>query len=45
LRRVTLRGLDPVDLAFIWAGVNDAVIGTWKRPTTGPERAADGLSV
>jgi lysophospholipase L1-like esterase len=29
LRRVTLRGLDPVDLAFIWAGVNDAVIGTW----------------
>jgi lysophospholipase L1-like esterase len=29
LRRVTRRGLDPVDLAFIWAGVNDAVIGAW----------------
>jgi len=29
LRRVTHRGLAPVDLAFIWAGVNDAVIGAW----------------
>jgi lysophospholipase L1-like esterase len=29
LRRVTHRGLDPVDLAFIWVGVNDAVLGAW----------------
>jgi len=29
LRRVTHRGLAPVDLAFIWVGVNDAVMGTW----------------
>jgi lysophospholipase L1-like esterase len=27
LRRVTHRGLDPVDAAFIWVGVNDAVMG------------------
>jgi lysophospholipase L1-like esterase len=29
LRRVTHRGLDPVDAAFIWVGVNDAVMGAW----------------
>jgi lysophospholipase L1-like esterase len=29
LRRVMRRGLDPVDLAFVWVGVNDAVIGAW----------------
>ena len=29
LRRVVDRGLDPVDLAFIWVGVNDAVMGAW----------------
>ena len=29
LRRVVHRGLDPVDLAFIWVGVNDAVMGAW----------------
>jgi lysophospholipase L1-like esterase len=29
LRRVTHGGLDPVDLAFIWVGVNDAVMGAW----------------
>jgi lysophospholipase L1-like esterase len=29
LRRVTHRGLDPADLAFIWVGVNDAVMGAW----------------
>jgi len=29
LRRVTHRGLDPVDLALIWVGVNDAVMGAW----------------
>ena len=29
LRRVAHRGLDPVDLAFIWVGVNDAVMGAW----------------
>ena len=29
LRRVTHRGLDPVGLAFIWVGVNDAVMGSW----------------
>jgi lysophospholipase L1-like esterase len=29
LRRVTHRGLDPVDVAFIWVGVNDAVMGAW----------------
>ena len=27
LRRVTHRGLDPVALAFVWVGVNDAVMG------------------
>jgi lysophospholipase L1-like esterase len=30
LRRVTHRGLDPVDLALIWVGVNDAVMGAWE---------------
>ena len=29
LRRVMRRGLDRVDLALIWVGVNDAVMGTW----------------
>ncbi|MCX6365000.1 MAG: SGNH/GDSL hydrolase family protein, partial [Actinobacteria bacterium] len=29
LLRATHRGLDPVDLAFIWVGVNDAVMGAW----------------
>jgi lysophospholipase L1-like esterase len=29
LRRVAHRGLDPLDLAFIWVGVNDAVRGAW----------------
>jgi len=29
LRRVTHRGLDPVELAFIWVGANDAVMGAW----------------
>lgn len=29
LRRVTHRGLAPVDVAFIWVGVNDAVMGAW----------------
>ena len=29
LHRVAHRGLDPVDLAFIWVGVNDAVMGAW----------------
>jgi lysophospholipase L1-like esterase len=28
-RRVAHRGLDPVDLAFIWVGANDAVMGLW----------------
>ena len=27
LRRMAYRGLDPVDLAFIWVGANDAVMG------------------
>ena len=29
LRRLVHRGLDPVDLAFIWVGANDAVMGSW----------------
>lgn len=29
LRRVTHRGLGGVDLAFIWVGANDAVMGAW----------------
>jgi lysophospholipase L1-like esterase len=29
LRRVTHRGLEPVGLAFIWVGVNDAVTEAW----------------
>jgi lysophospholipase L1-like esterase len=30
LRRITHRGLEPADLAFIWIGVNDAMMGTWE---------------
>jgi lysophospholipase L1-like esterase len=41
LRRVTHRGLDPADLAFIWVGVNDAVMGAWD--ASGAEMA-DGWS-
>jgi lysophospholipase L1-like esterase len=29
LRRVSQGGVDPVDLAFIWVGVNDAVTSAW----------------
>ena len=29
LRRVAHRGLEPVDLAFVWVGANDAVMGAW----------------
>jgi len=29
LRRMAHRGLDPVDLAFIWVGANDAVMDAW----------------
>ena len=29
LRRVRHRGLEPVGLAFIWVGVNDAVTEAW----------------
>ncbi|MCX6371624.1 MAG: GDSL-type esterase/lipase family protein [Actinobacteria bacterium] len=36
LRRVAYRGLDPVDLAIIWVGVNDAVMGAW-------DAAGDGV--
>ena len=38
LRRVTRRGLDPVDLAFIWVGVNDAVMGAWDAAGDGAKR-------
>ncbi len=36
LRRLVHRGLDPVDLAFIWVGANDAVMGAW-------DAAGDGV--
>ena len=29
LRRVSRRSLGPLDAAFIWVGVNDAVMGAW----------------
>ena len=35
LHRVTHRGLDPVDLAFIWVAVNDAVMGAWDATADG----------
>ncbi len=43
--RVRHEGLEPVDLAFIWVGANDAVIGAWdaSEPGSGwswPERLA-----
>ena len=38
LRRVTHRGLDPVDLAFIWVGVNDAVTGAWDATGHGADK-------
>jgi len=38
LRRVTHRGLDPVDVAFIWVGVNDAVMGAWDAVGAGAGR-------
>jgi lysophospholipase L1-like esterase len=37
LQRVTVRGLDPVDLAFLWVGVNDAVMGAWDATGDGAE--------
>ena len=37
LRRVAHRGLDPADLAFIWVGVNDAVMGAWDAVGDGVE--------
>lgn len=41
--RMRLEGLEPVDLAFVWVGANDAVIGAWdaSEPGSGwswPER-------
>ena len=33
--RMRRGGLEPVDLAFIWVGVNDAFVGGWSLP--GPE--------
>lgn len=43
--RMQLEGLEPVDLAFIWVGANDAVIGAWDASVPGsgwswPERLA-----
>jgi lysophospholipase L1-like esterase len=41
--RMRLNGLEPVDVAFIWVGANDAVIGAWDAADPGsgwswPER-------
>jgi len=41
LRRVSRRGLDPVDGAFVWVGVNDAVMAAWAAAADG---AASGRS-
>jgi lysophospholipase L1-like esterase len=43
LNRVRYQGLEPVDVAFIWVGANDAVIGAWDAAEPGsgwtwPER-------
>ena len=44
LARIRHEGMEPVDLAFIWVGANDAVIGAWDTSTEGgwsrPERLA-----
>lgn len=45
LARIRHEGLAPVDLAFIWVGANDAVIGAWDTSEAGsgwswPERLA-----
>jgi len=43
--RISYEGLEPADLAFIWVGANDAVIGAWDASAEGsgwswPERLA-----
>ena len=43
LNRMRYHGLEPVDVAFIWVGANDAVIGAWDAADPGsgwtwPER-------
>jgi lysophospholipase L1-like esterase len=43
--RMRYEGLEPVDLAFVWVGANDAVIGAWDASAPGsgwswPERLA-----
>jgi len=43
LNRMQYQGLEPVDVAFIWVGANDAVIGAWDAADPGsgwswPER-------
>jgi lysophospholipase L1-like esterase len=46
-RRVTRGGLGPVDLAFIWVGVNDAVMDAWDAgddPAGAGERWAERLT-
>jgi lysophospholipase L1-like esterase len=45
LSRLRHQGLEPVDVAFIWVGTNDAVIGAWDAADPGsgwswPERLA-----
>jgi acyl-CoA thioesterase I len=43
LNRMRYQGLEPVDVAFVWVGANDAVIGAWDAAEPGsgwtwPER-------
>jgi lysophospholipase L1-like esterase len=43
LNRMRYQGLEPVDVAFVWVGANDAVIGAWDASDPGsgwswPER-------
>jgi lysophospholipase L1-like esterase len=43
LNRMRYEGLEPLDVAFVWAGANDAVIGAWDAAEPGsgwtwPER-------
>lgn len=45
--RLRAGGLQPVDLAFIWVGVNDAYVGCWSLPRLeegGAQRGEPGLA-
>jgi lysophospholipase L1-like esterase len=39
LSRIRHEGLDPVDVAFIWIGANDAAMGAWDSSQPGSDRS------